>query len=178
MIFQHTWQAVLEGRKTQTRRLYSKKMVYEIGKTYTVQPGRAKSALWWKILDGVLCTNPGIVWKPADTLDGYDYEDMRRFDDRATWQKHGYIEGRILITDRRIEDVRNISNDDVRAEGYQTASDFFITWCSMHDKAQPLPVIPNYYTGSIVWQGVRDTLAKRPAEYYQAYVYHFELVKD
>ena len=43
MIFQHTWEAVLSGTKTQTRR--RARGSYEIGCTYAVQPGRGKSAV-------------------------------------------------------------------------------------------------------------------------------------
>ena len=61
MIFQHTWQQVLDGTKTQTRRLVKPgewvgyigkdvlsgtgRTVYEVGKTYAVQPGRGQAAV-------------------------------------------------------------------------------------------------------------------------------------
>jgi hypothetical protein len=37
MIFQHTYQLVLSGKKTQTRRLQEPRMA--VGKSYSVQPG-------------------------------------------------------------------------------------------------------------------------------------------
>lgn len=92
MIFQHTWQTVLDGKKTQTRRIvkpgeelvgfapgmprisYSvikgNHVKWKIGRTYAVQPGRGKKAV-----------------------------------------------GRIRITDIRQERLRNISHDDIEAEG-------------------------------------------------------------
>lgn len=153
MLFQHTWSKVLNGEKTQTRRIRKPgdeffpedlgmpsavmhkgfsayRLMWEVGRTYAVQTGR---------------TQPGVA--------------------------------RIRITSIRCEDVREISEADVKAEGFETASDFFITWCKMHDKGQMLPIIPDYYTGSIVWQGVRSELQQRPAERYMAWALTFELVK-
>lgn len=48
MIFSHTWEKVLSGEKTQTRRLKKpgqKRSVYKVGQTYAVQPGRGKKAV-------------------------------------------------------------------------------------------------------------------------------------
>lgn len=63
MIFQHTWEAVLAGRKTQTRRLvkgkewyspvmdcvmtsqHNGRMKWWVGQTYAVQPGRGQKAV-------------------------------------------------------------------------------------------------------------------------------------
>ncbi len=47
MIFQHTWQQVLDGTKTQTRRVCDagKMCKYDVGKTYSVQPGRGKKGV-------------------------------------------------------------------------------------------------------------------------------------
>ena len=59
MIFQYTWQAVLDGRKTQTRRVvkdgeYRKRgwvytpaghLKWRVGKTYAVQPARTRKAI-------------------------------------------------------------------------------------------------------------------------------------
>jgi len=70
MLFQHTWKYVLEGKKTQTRRLVQEgdaaesddsgayvirvtrrgehgpsKTVYEVGQSYAVQPGRGQKSV-------------------------------------------------------------------------------------------------------------------------------------
>lgn len=47
MIFQHTLEQVLSGKKTQTRRLFrsDRRFVYRAGKTYAVQPGRGRNAV-------------------------------------------------------------------------------------------------------------------------------------
>lgn len=43
MIFQHTYELVLSGRKTQTRRVQRPRMA--VGHSYAVQPGRGKKSL-------------------------------------------------------------------------------------------------------------------------------------
>lgn len=146
MIFQLTWQAVLEGRKSQTRRLVvpeldtlqngavircgePPRVRWKVGKDYAVQPGRGKESV-----------------------------------------------ARIEILSIRREDVRTISDADVKAEGFKTASDFFITWVKMHDKSVITPIIPDYHTGEIIWQGVHDYLSTRPAERYDAWAIEFEVV--
>lgn len=105
MLFQYTWQAVIEERKTQTRRIVKPgqmisaagtcvyqhhlyRIIYEVGRTYAVQPAR---------------TAKGIA--------------------------------RIRITGLRCEDVRHIRREDVAAEGFSSRNDFFLTWLGMHDKA-------------------------------------------
>ena len=47
MIFQHTIDQVLAGTKTQTRRVVDagKPCKYDVGKTYSVQPGRGKKGV-------------------------------------------------------------------------------------------------------------------------------------
>lgn len=160
MIFQHTWQQVLDGAKTQTRRrvkpthgecyLYDdytgeplgilavgtdKSWLYACGKTYAVQPGRGKHAV-----------------------------------------------GRIRITGLRREDVRTISDDDVKAEGFSSRDEFLKTWVAMHDKDV---TIDN--RNHAIWKQAKATtymeplehgLPTRPADRYDAWVIEFELVKE
>lgn len=47
MIFAHTWEKVLSGKKSQTRRLRlpDYNTPYRVGKTYAVQPGRGQKAV-------------------------------------------------------------------------------------------------------------------------------------
>lgn len=46
MIFQHTWNLILSGRKTQTRRVMKgDQPPWVVGKSYAVQPGRTKKAV-------------------------------------------------------------------------------------------------------------------------------------
>lgn len=163
MIFQHTWQKVLTGEKVQTRRLVKPrqifeertefglppavftvsnasdprpKVLYEVGKTYAVQPGRGKAAV-----------------------------------------------ARIRILSIRREDVREISDEDVRAEGFSSAARFFDTWVCMHDKklaqeighwfvARRVAVDSESAANIYYWQ-----MRERPTERYDAWVLTFELVK-
>ncbi len=165
MIFQHTWEKVLSGEKVQTRRIalpepdgtgdYPCEMIawpmgimavqrikpcqdrwriiYQVGKTYAVQPGRGKPAV-----------------------------------------------ARIQITDIRREDVRNISDGDAKAEGFDSVPSFYFVWASIHDKA---------YVKAIATLNPADTwipsihgpwgagLSRRPAALYDAWVLTFKLVQ-
>jgi hypothetical protein len=107
MIFQHTLGMVLDGTKTQTRRIvkdhqpipsaydgndvfqvetFKNKVIYRIGSTYAVQGGRGQKGI-----------------------------------------------ARIRITDIRNEDVRNISDADVKSEGFASKEEFLTVWRSMHN---------------------------------------------
>jgi hypothetical protein len=116
MIFQHTWASVLNGTKTQTRRLVKPgqeltlvglwpttgtprygvtaglRMIYAEGQTYAVQPGRGQKSV-----------------------------------------------ARVRITNIRREDVRAISETDAKAEGFSSPSQFLRVWCEMHDKPALYP---------------------------------------
>jgi hypothetical protein len=150
MLFIHTLDKVLSGEKTQTRRI-------------------RKNNHAGSFTDGT-------YFAVYNTVTGYPTWQVGR--DYAVQPGRGKAQvARIRITGVRLEDVREISDGDVKAEGFETASDFFITWCKMHDKSQMLPIVPDYFTGSIVWQGVRSELQQRPAERYQAWALTFEVVK-
>lgn len=107
IIFQHTWEKVVSGDKTQTRRRIIEgdylsgtgfavltkngRGVYEVGKQYAVMPARGVKGLR----------------KVAD----------------------------IEITRIRREDVREITESDAIAEGFYADVDFWHTWVDMHDKS-------------------------------------------
>lgn len=148
MIFQHTYKKVLDGIKTQTRRLIkngqkmimverpsgiheaiyvqsgSHRLMYRKGNTYAVQPGRTQRAV-----------------------------------------------GRIRITGIRCEDVRNISDGDVKAEGFASYEHFIQTWCYMHDPAA------NKEADKLKGVHICDVARTRPAERYQSWALTFELVE-
>lgn len=180
MIFQHTWRQVINGTKTQTRRLakpgqqyagalphaipyvYTRvgmngiRKVYEVGKTYAVQPSRTDKSI-----------------------------------------------ARIRITNIRREDVRHISVEDAYAEGFRRGTSvrvpteaicgFLDTWCHMHD-----PAFVFWFEHRIVdwmwhtsrrqmqqgtievgsWQSVLEAMKQRPVGRYTAWVLSFELVKE
>lgn len=161
MIFQHTWSKVLDGSKTQTRRIAlphadgtgefdcemigypmgimsvqrlkvgasSWRTIYQVGKTYAVQPGRTKPAA-----------------------------------------------ARIRITGIRREDVREISWEDTYAEGFKSRAMFFNTWLQMHDKTV-YEVFRDYKFPYGKIGSATELLESRPAERYQAWALTFELVK-
>jgi hypothetical protein len=164
VIFQHTFEDVLSGKKTQTRRLmqpddqlltfehpdnpaygkpfvwdlYSARVRYEWGNTYAVQPARTKKGI-----------------------------------------------ARIRIMGIRQEDVRCISEQDAIAEALYNPFEFLEVWTHMHDKPawnaqNKTDFSDGDESGRIghcaAWMSwLKGT---RPAERYQAWVLTFELVKE
>lgn len=162
MIFQHTWQQVLDGSKTQTRRIFKpgdygwvcgyvseteRGFYYSsvsnqqgdqiikrwaVGKTYAVQPGRGQKSV-----------------------------------------------GQIQITAIRREDVRRISAIDLHTEGFRNYAEFIKTWVSMHDK----DAMKAYPDGTWTEQSVEKQseswlqwIDTRPDTFYQTWVIEFKLV--
>jgi len=171
MIFQTEGaiEKVVRGEKTQTRRIVKLEhrlmwggtsddnmqilrvsrltiSVYEVGKTYAVQPGRGKAGMHYGELP-MLCPIP--EWATnADPI-------------------------RIRITAIRHEDVRQISEADAIAEGYDCIHDFWFTWIEIHDKS---------YLETYRYAVDTDYLREygfyvRPAERYQAWTLLFEVAK-
>lgn len=134
MIFSHTHEMVLGGKKTQTRRIRKyMESKYKVGKTYSVQPGRGQRSI-----------------------------------------------ARILITKVRIEDVREISDDDIRAEGFESFADFMDVWLNMHhhDVWLQIQKYRERMTGKILDEFLRGYLrSDRDTDRYHAWVYDFKLVQ-
>jgi hypothetical protein len=157
MIFQHTWDKVMSGVKTQTRRLAkpgdrlrtvenpfggyivqavlsaSGKPRYQVGQTYAVQPGRGQKGL-----------------------------------------------ARIRITNIRREDVRQISAQDAKAEGFESPLDFLRLWVNLHDPSITLSFQARAkdakHSGNA--QAVIDLLASRSAVDYDAWALTFQLTDN
>jgi len=108
MIFAHTLEAVLLGKKHQTRRIVKpnevlvpevgayrvmsgKRAVYQVGKNYAVQPNRGKKSV-----------------------------------------------ARILMTGIRHEPIAHISEADAIAEGFASRQAFINTWQAIHGKTTDL----------------------------------------
>lgn len=148
MIFQHTWEKVLSGEKTQTRRLIKPdeawatdkndyplhtivlsgiRRKYIVGRVYGVQPGRGKKVI-----------------------------------------------AHICIHNIRKEDVRNISDSDVKAEGFWGRIEFLDTWIAMHDKR----FLDDFKRLTLVAhaRGI-EALNSRPSNRYMAWVLTFKLVQ-
>ena len=52
MIFQHTWEKVLSGEKTETTRWWDG-FPYKLGRSYAVQPGRGRKSVGRIVIDGI-----------------------------------------------------------------------------------------------------------------------------
>lgn len=166
MIFQHTWEKVLSGEKTQTRRIVKPgdgfttplslgvigkdagRMITTVPNYSTPRPGFNNI---YSVCNGkrtVYQVNKDYAVQPGRTKSGV---------------------ARIQLTEIRREDVRNISDEDVAAEGFGIDKDDFLeVWCQMHD-----PGVLPYYTAMYR----RGWLESQPSERYQAWALTFRLVE-
>lgn len=170
MIFQHTFQAVIEGRKTQTRRI--------------VKPGHGC---------GKIAAGTPLEFMPV----GYGWGDIVAVrsksgrDIYAVGKTYAVQPGRgqkavarIRITSIRREDVRYISEADAIAEGFFDTFAFLWTWTQMHDKPawnanQKTDFSDGDESGIThhpdAWMSwLKGT---RPAKCYDAWVLTFEVVR-
>lgn len=145
MIFQHTHELVMSGAKTQTRRI-------------ATPDTHAHFVYGTDTISAVVQYKDG--WPTYRTK----WEVGKTY--AVSTGRGKSAVARIKITGIRKEDVRQISFDDVAAEGFLWVAEFFDTWTRMHDK----PMAPFYH------YDIED-LANRPAERYQAWVLEFALVE-
>lgn len=190
MIFQHTWKSVIWGSKTQTRRIakpieiLSKYMTdanphwmpcvlhhvdgnvkWYAQHTYAVQPGRGKPTM-------VYCPDHPCYGIDIVEPDSNEYKSAKA--GTWNWKGQGYKEARIQITDIRKEDVRDISDEDVKAEGFENFTAFMATWIDMHDIT-----FKKVSQNQSLWNVesvLRAFLKNRPDDRYQAWVLTFCLV--
>jgi len=168
MIFSETWEKVLAGTKTQTRRPArpsdyfrgdkgngfsgqqyvswvgtESRVRYRVGQVLSVQPKRGQSAI-------------KVVWFGNITvLASYCDEINQQF----------AVPLRIKILDIWREDVRNISAADVVAEGFETRDDFLRVWIKFYDNTRMMQSDPFFY------------LKDRPRDKYMAWCLSFERVR-
>lgn len=139
-----------------------------INKDYAVQYGRGKPTAYYTKYRG----------ESRMVREALPYEKFKRAFDKhgvtAGWhlQQSGYYPLRILITDIRREDVRDISWADTEAEGFVNRSDFWQTWCAFYDKPGLAVIEAHCPHDALVQAG----LEVRPDELYQAWAYTFEVV--
>ena len=138
MIFSYTWEKVLSGEKTVTRRLvkpgetawgpsiyYSIEEVHTkndhtkwiVGNTYAVQPGRGKPAIWY---------DERGADTPPDMLTRYMGHCGKGDRKKAIYflKADRYVEARIRLLSIRRECVQDISEEDAIAEGIKYDAHF------------------------------------------------------
>jgi hypothetical protein len=153
VIFQHTAHLVTSGQKTQTRRLW--KPDWDFAREWWIAPGKLmicdcvyhRRSYWLLYYVGQkLAVQPGRGQRA-----------IARIEVLRLWR----------------EDVREISDADVRAEGFSTATDRFLSvWTHMHDKSafSELSKRESFATA-------QQYLSTRPAERYDALAIEFRLLE-
>lgn len=139
-----------------------------IGKDYAVVPGRGKPTAYWRMFKrGELPYEHEVI--PYET---YKFWEDKHGKISVDWflQQRGYKRLRILVTDIRREDVRDISPEDVRQEGFSYTAEFWYVWCSFYD-ASIAETIGSMFKDPEVF------LRNRPDELYQAWAYTFEVLR-
>ena len=119
MIFQHTWQKVLSGQKTQTRRL-----ARDTDKLWTLQIDD-------RDIEKVLWRGDRPKWRT-----GRSYAVQPGRGQKAI--------ARIILLDIRYELVGHISEEEARAEGFSGLEEFLEVWQKIHkvyDLEQPVWVL-------------------------------------
>lgn len=150
MLFIHTWEKVLSGEKTQTRRI--------------AKPGETLKA-------GTLFNSRGIKWDMGRV---YSVQPGRGL------KSVGNIQVVRISYD---EDVRLISEENARAEGFADKKEFLLVWSAMHDKAF-FKSYSGFYLGTAGlaeeqwYERKYQEIFLRPAHFYDAWVLEFKLVKD
>lgn len=144
------------------------RMKIALNKDYAVQYGRGKPTVQYQKYRG-----ESRMVRDVMSYDFYKNMVDKHGDTAQNFLSHyGYKSLRILITDIRREDVREISWTDTEAEGFVNRSDFWRVWCEFYDKPG-LAVIAAHCPHDVI---VQAGLKERPDEFYQAWAYTFELV--
>lgn len=189
MIFQQTWEQVIEGTKTMTSRpdkpgdislqeliedgsfgIYEvrrhKRLLWRVGNTYAVTPGRGRHTIWYRDHG-----QTKLVW------DMTGKEPV----DKAARHYLDYKPARIKILKISRYDIRHAGSATIAAEGFDSELDFMLAWVKMHDPN----IRPNYDLCWNFWDGKNwqsGSAAKlvahilmRPSMRYQAWKLEFEL---
>ena len=130
MIFQRTYQQVLDGTKTQTRRLHWPKHLAP-GKTRAAVPGRGKPAWWFGRLEGDLIT----VESPRDYIAWLFTKDRKTITQKGAMEffaEQGFVQARILIKAMHWEPLQAIGHADALAEGVQSVAEYTALWDSIN----------------------------------------------
>ncbi len=201
MIFQHTWEKVLSGEKTQTRRIYKRgeftNCWYDdmiINEVLIPQTKVDKYGMTMPrnvyLVGKTYAVQPGrgkrsVFWKHDENgvlINTVDLAATYVHWTRKSLIEHGWHEMRVEILRIWVGDVRKISELDARAEGFTDKMAFLETWVKMHDHTRQF-----YREGYLYrqWRGIPrkwevgsensvvDCLNTRPADRYQAWVLDF-----
>lgn len=166
---------IIAGQKTQTRRLvkpgnttsvWDSEIVavytpngrqrFAAGQNLAVCPGRGK---------------PGVFVAGLRTTEGVELHLVN--EDSPQLYQAIAVPLRIRITKICREDVRNISEEDARAEGFQDRGDFWHTWVEMHDSR----FYPTFRYAIDTDQLREYEFWNRPDRLYDAWALTFEVVK-
>ena len=150
MIFQHTFQKVLDGTKTQTRRRITGDWVRGTGDI---------------AIDCVLVADKTGKYRKKH----YVGQELAVQPGRGKKQV-----ARIRITAIRREDVRDISDEDGQAEGFLGLCDFAKTWHRMHDTDDH---VISKIVSSMSRETWRHLTRDKPDGMFDAWVLEFELVQ-
>ena len=160
MIFQHTWEKVVSGAKTQTRRIV-KWDEYKAPYGLAVPKDTIKSVCVPRSRNGVELPSHVVyeVGKQYAVMPARGVRGLRKV-------------ANIEITRIRREDVREITESDAIAEGFYGDVDFWYTWVEMHDKA---------YYETFKYAADVDYLNEygffdRPDKYYDAWALDFRVI--
>lgn len=123
------WIRESSGPVTQHYRWVPYGIKWQVGRTYAVQPGRGKAAVWWRP-DGTATPTP---------LEEYVRRNHQS-STRALWgpkvkawlHDHGYREARIEVKKIRRESLQDISEEDCIAEGVQVRSLYGMDYIPTH----------------------------------------------
>lgn len=170
---------IIKGEKTQTRRpvkpgerlemvdglltvMRGHRLRMQQGRDYAVCYGRGKATRWY---NADKCLIPHELYLKARGHSGASW--------REDFAAKGWTEFRILLTDIRCEDVRDISHDDSIAEGFKSCVEFLETWAGFYDSSQ-LSVLRDAY-----WSDAQKhvLISDRPYRLYQAWAYTFEIAE-
>ncbi len=122
MIFQHTLDDVLTGRKTQTSRIW--KHYYRLGNEDIVYgDSHQKSPNVQKMFFTLWLLNTNTPRKV--------YEVGKTYAVQAKRGGHGLARIRIKSLAKR--DIRDFDDDDIEREGFWGFEQFYDLWCEMHD---------------------------------------------
>lgn len=188
MIFQHTWEKVLSGEKSQTRRLVKRcPEGMRIGGDYVFEAVAADDVVHFpegseiQRVSTVYYRHGG--WLTGDLCVEPDERLFRKYQIGHTYAvqpgRGQKAIARIEITRIRCEDVRTISWEDLKAEGFgfhgNAKEKFLWVWCGMHDKT-----VREKFRRSFddILTMPYDLLAERPAAFYDAWVLDFKVVQS